>query len=68
MNVKYVSIYGVDCRNVRILETDRYGVRIEYRVKFGRKIHKCWIDYDMIGNSPILSDLLREYQLREYQS
>lgn len=57
----YVTIYGVECRNVSILETDNYGVWIQYQVKHARKVQKCWIDYAMLSNSPVLSDLYREY-------
>lgn len=57
---KYVVIYGVECRDVKILDVDKYGLRIQYKVKRGRKILKCWIDFDMVNNSPVLSDLYRE--------
>ena len=58
---QYVTIYGVDCRDVKILESDNYGVWISYHVKHGRKVQKCWIDFAMLFNSPVLADLYREY-------
>lgn len=61
MSKKYSVIYGVDCRDVRILSTDKQGAWISYKVKSGRKVHKCWIDLDMIGNSPVLYDLYKDF-------
>ena len=61
MKSKFVIIYGVECKNVQILARDKYGARIQYKVKHGRKLQKTWIDYEMIFNSPVLSDLLREF-------
>lgn len=61
MKTKYVVIYGVECRGVKILSTDKYGAWIQYHVKYGRKSQKAWIDFEMIFNSPVLSDLYREF-------
>lgn len=58
---KYTEIYGVDCRNARILETDNYGARLQYQVKHSRKLQTIWLDYAMIFNSPALADLYRAY-------
>lgn len=61
---KYVTIYGVDCRNIHILEVDKWGARFEYQVKYGRKMFRCWLDHATIGNSQVLSDLVREFKDR----
>ena len=59
--MKYAMIYGVLCRSIEILEQDRYGVRIQYKVKNGRKIHKCWVDYPTVYGDSVMYAVYEEY-------
>ncbi len=40
----FAIIYGVPCKDITVYGYDKYGAYIKYRVKRGRKVHKCWID------------------------
>ena len=62
MKQKYVVIYGVPCKNIQVLTCDKYGVRIQYTVKHGRKSSKCWIDYRDVSASPVLTNIVREFK------
>lgn len=58
MKNQYTVIYGVPCKEIKVLERDKYGARIEYKVKHGRKSHKCWLDYGTILKSKVLTEIV----------
>ena len=44
MKTKYAWIYDVECKGITVTGWDKYGAYIQYKVRNGRKVHKCWID------------------------
>lgn len=57
---KYTMLYGVPCKIIEVLTPpDKYGlVRVSYKIKHGKKLHKLWIDQLQLHGIDLLKKII----------